>query len=124
VREKVALGAEILRLYVAVRIQLRRRPLPEVLARVRGRPSGSSRVMSPGRLARAVEMTLRLMPRDASCLVKSVVLVGLLARRSTPSTLVIGVLPGEELAAHAWVELPGGPLRGAVQRGYARLTEL
>jgi Transglutaminase-like superfamily len=53
---------------------------------------------------------------------RSLVLVSLLARRSLPATLVIGVLPGERFAAHAWVELSGRPLLPAGD--YERLVEL
>jgi Transglutaminase-like superfamily len=64
------------------------------------------------------------LPGDTRCLVRSVVLVGLLARRSVATTLVIGVLPGDRLRAHAWVELDGQALLDDGGSRYERLTEL
>ena len=64
------------------------------------------------------------LPADARCLVRSVVLVALLARRSVATTLVIGIQPGDRLKAHAWVELDGQALLPDGGRQYERLTEL
>jgi hypothetical protein len=44
------------------------------------------------------------------CLSQSLVLTRLLAARGLESRLVIGVVPGERFAAHAWVEHEGAPL--------------
>lgn len=123
-KARALLAAEILRVYVLVRFQLRRRSLPEVLETVRDFRVKENSSPGPARLGRAVELTLRPMPRDASCLVKSVVLVGMLARRSVPTSLVIGVRPGAQFAAHAWVELRDQPLIGGDPAEYQRLAEL
>jgi hypothetical protein len=74
------------------------------------------------RLGRAVQRTLRLLPTDSRCLIRSLVLTRLLARRSIPNTLVIGVRKTSEFEAHAWIEHDGQPILPAGD--YTRLTEL
>lgn len=74
------------------------------------------------RLGRAVLRTLRLLPTDSRCLIRSLVLTRLLARRSIPNTLVIGVRKTSEFEAHAWIEHDGQPILPAGE--YTRLTEL
>ena len=74
------------------------------------------------RLGRAVNRTLRLLPTDSRCLIQSLVLTRLLARRSIPSVLVIGVRHDPEFLAHAWVEHEGRPVLPAGP--YQRLTEI
>jgi hypothetical protein len=74
------------------------------------------------RLGRAVVKTLRLLPTDSRCLIRSLVLSRILTRRSIPHTLVIGVRKEPEFIAHAWVEHEGFPVLPAGE--YTRLTEL
>lgn len=74
------------------------------------------------RLGRAVGRTLKLLPSDSRCLIQSLVLTRLLARRSIPNVLVIGVRQAPEFQAHAWVEHEGRPILPA--GSYQRLTEL
>ena len=78
------------------------------------------------RLGRAVTRTLRLVPADSRCLMRSLVLTGLLARRGIDSSLVIGVRPEGEFGAHAWVEHDGRPLlpSGATPDGEATFERL
>jgi hypothetical protein len=76
------------------------------------------------RLGRAVVRTLAVLPADSRCLMRSLVLTGMLARRGSPGALVIGVKPGEVFGAHAWVELDGRPLLSAGNGEFARLVEL
>ena len=54
--------------------------------------------------------TLTALPADSRCLMSSLVLTRLLARRGIDSELVIAVEPGEQFGAHAWVEHDGSPL--------------
>jgi hypothetical protein len=120
--EKLRLVAEIAGAWLRARRLLRRRTLPETVALLR---AGGHAGRAPGhalRVASAVSRALPLMPADSRCLMRSLVLVSLLARRSVTATLVIGVLPGERFAAHAWVELAGRPLLPAGD--YDRLVEL
>ena len=134
-RRKLCLTAEVLAAYCRVRWWLWRHEVREVVALLRAwdpagaapceleRPAGEA-YASGLRLGRAVTRTLRLLPTDGRCLMRSLVLTGLLARRGISSTLVIGVLPGTKLAAHAWVEHGGRPLLDAGEPGYGRLVEL
>ena len=135
-RRKLRLTAEVLGAYCRVRWWLRQNELPEVVRRLRGwQPVGagaSGQAREPGeaeyesglRLGRAVVRTLRLLPTDGRCLMRSLVLTGLLARRGISSTLIIGVRPAPEFAAHAWVEHERRPLLPPGERGYGRLTEM
>ena len=105
---KIALVAEILTEYVPS-------------WRILGEPNVVEMVRA-ARLGRAVRRTLALLPTDSRCLIRSLVLTRLLARRSIPNTLVIGVRKTSEFEAHAWVEHAGQPILPAGD--YTRLTEL
>jgi hypothetical protein len=76
------------------------------------------------RLGYVVSSILRLLPTDSRCLMRSLVLTRLLARRGVPSTLIIGVSAAPEFAAHAWVELAGRPLLFSYGPAFSRLVEL
>ncbi|MFL5845918.1 MAG: lasso peptide biosynthesis B2 protein [Solirubrobacteraceae bacterium] len=118
---RARLLAEVLGVYARAWILLRRRPLPEALTALRAVP-GDAQAQDPRRLARAVTRTLRALPTDSRCLVESATLVGLLARRGVDSALVLGVRPGEDFAAHAWVEIGGRTLLPA--KDFERLAEM
>jgi hypothetical protein len=55
---------------------------------------------------------------------RSLVLVGLLARRGVSSSLVISARPGADFQAHAWVELHGRPLLTPAPVEHGRLVTL
>jgi hypothetical protein len=76
------------------------------------------------RLGRAVSKALSPLPFDSRCLVQSLVLTRMLARRGITAQLVIGVEPGPEFSAHAWVEADGVPLLPVDTTRYSRITEL
>lgn len=128
---KIRLAAEVISVYARVRwLLLRRVSLPLTLAGLRG---GSERADIPPsvasirvgfRLARIVNRTLGALPADSRCLVRSLVLVALLARREISSTLVIGVQVDPSFAAHAWVEAGDRPLLPTGGGRYTRLLEL
>ena len=131
-RQKLSLAFEILGSYARQRRRLRRSKLPDVLAELR-RPlanGGAERrelddQLTGIRLGRAVGRTLTPVP-DARCLLRSLVLVRLLARQGIQSRLVIGITSLPRFAAHAWVETGGTPLlptQGLVP-SYDRLIEL
>ena len=108
---KASLALEIVVAYVRIRYALRRADVRDVVARLRG---GSATAPQPpehvaARLARAVHKTLAFTPRKSRCLLQSLVLTQLLARRGITASVVIGVQPEGKFAAHAWVEL--GPHR-------------
>lgn len=129
---RILLVSEILMFYCRVRLRLLREQFPIALAQVRGttrQQAGSSSesavtYLRAARLARAVQRTLRLVPADARCLMQSLVLTGLLARRGIDTKLLIGVNPGDEFEAHAWVEYAGHALLPDSQGVYRVLAEL
>ncbi len=75
-------------------------------------------------LARTASLTLGLLPDDPRCLVRSLVLIELLARRGIAATLVIGTSAVADFRAHAWVELSGEPPLSSAGFGEGRLAEL
>ena len=121
---KLALAAEILRSYVRVRLTLRSSDFQSAVVALRSPDSLVDDGAEAERLGRAVSRTLRLLPTDSRCLMRSLVLTDVLARRGIPSSLVIGVTPGPEFAAHAWIEADGRPLLPALDEVYERLVEL
>ena len=130
--EKLRLSAEILVAYVRVRRRISARPLPELLAFLRGGvlDSGVPAALAAEehvtavRLGRATARALRRLPGDTRCLTQSLVLTALLARRGIGSRLVIAVSPGGTFAAHAWVEHGGVPVLPAEGAGYGELAAL
>jgi hypothetical protein len=76
------------------------------------------------RMASVVDRVCRPLPIDSRCLIQSLVLTSLLARRGVGTSLVIGVRGGEDFGAHAWVELAGRPLLPAGDGEFERLVEL
>jgi Transglutaminase-like superfamily len=127
---KIRLAAEILRTYARVRWLLRRHDLPAAVAALEaGGPAGAgvdggAALRIGRRLARSTCRCLAALPTDSRCLVRSLVLIALLARRGVASALVIGVRPGTDFAAHAWVERDDVPLLPTGDEAYARLVEL
>jgi Transglutaminase-like superfamily len=128
--DKARLGAEILGRYARVRLLLRRRNLPATVAAIEADlpdvPEAAAAVsLRVGiRLARPTSRLLASLPTDSRCLVRSLVLMALLARRGIASALVIAVRPGEDFAAHAWIEHGGTPLLPSGDGAYEKLLEL
>jgi hypothetical protein len=125
---RIRLVGEILAAYVRARRASTRLELPEALAVLRGAvvpttPS-STQLRAGLRLGHAVERTLSVLPSDSRCLVRSLILTQLLARRGIPASLVIGVAPGPDFAAHAWVECGGLALLPAGNPLYRELVRL
>lgn len=126
--ERARLGAEILLAYAVARRALRRAPIEVAVARMR---DGADPVRDPTaavaesrRLAAAVGRTLHLAPGDTRCLVRSLVMTRLLARRRVATTLVIGARTDPEFLAHAWVEQAGRPVLPPGDEGFRRLVEI
>lgn len=126
--EKAVLAAEILASYVRSRWWLARGDLPAALGRLRRARRKGVPVRDPTltgrRLGRAVVRTLSPLPTDSRCLMRSLVLTALLARRGIDSRLVLGVRRGETFMAHAWVEHGALPLLDPGEREFERLAEL
>ena len=124
---KAALAAEIVVAYVRSRRAVRHRELPAALVTLRT-VSGDEQPMvadaDPARLSRAVQRTLARVPARSRCLMWSLVLTRLLARRGVAGTVVIGVRPGADFGAHAWVEVGGRPVLPAGGTEFSRLVEL
>lgn len=131
---KARLASEILGAYVGVRRALRRESLPAVVRglRIPGELPGEHEGEHDGvdvdgrRLARAVVRTLEPLPLDSRCLMRSLVLLRVLARRGVSGALVIAVRPEERdrLDAHAWVEVGGQPLLAPAGADHGRLVTL
>jgi Transglutaminase-like superfamily len=131
--QKLRLGLEILITYLEVRVAIRRHPLPDVLVSLRRPPKSADRrrPLPDGRcdgerLGAAVTRALSPLPTNTLCLMQSLVLLRLLARRGGDAKLVIAVAPeeGVELSAHAWLESDRGPLLVPADDGYGRLVSL
>ena len=82
------------------------------------------RVLRSLRFGRAVMRVLRLLPTDSRCLMRSLVLTSMLARRGVYTKVVIGVRPAPSFAAHAWVEVDGHPLLPIGESTYDRLVDI
>ena len=131
-RQRLFLVAEILVTYCAVRWAIRGNDLPGAVARMRRdldesactTPVGIDRHGPASRLGYVVISVLRLLPTDSRCLMRSLVLTRLLARRGFSSSLIIGVSAAPEFAAHAWVEQGGRPLLPSYGQMFARMVEL
>ncbi len=127
--ERIRLAAEIVATYVQARRALRRAPIASVVASLR---SDSPFAIAPGadtleearHLGRAVTRTLTLLPGDTRCLVRSLVLTRLLARRGIQAKLVIGARAAPDFLAHAWVEHAGDPVLDPGDGSFGRLVEL
>lgn len=127
-REKAALAGEILAAYARVRWSLWRNDLRASvtnLRRVQPRRVTSGDATLLGRqLGSAVVRTLSVLPTDSRCLMRSLVLTRLLARREIDCRFVLGVRSGDEFKAHAWVERHDTPLLAPGDAGFERLLEL
>jgi hypothetical protein len=124
--EKAALTGEIVVSYLHVRWLMRRGDFRSALERVRRPParrSGGGTAFA-NRLGAIVEGRLGHLPGDTRCLMRSLVLLRLLARRGYKGTLVIGVEPDPAFLAHAWVELDGRSLLRPMHASDSRLVEL
>jgi hypothetical protein len=130
--QRIVLTLEILWTYCAVRWAIRGDDLPGAVARLRrdfdqahvATQAEDDRHGAASRLGYVVSSVLKLLPTDSRCLMRSLVLTRLLARRGVPSTLIIGVSAAPEFAAHAWVEHGGRPLLPSYGPMFARLVEL
>lgn len=126
---RIRLATEILVTYRRAKRAMRRTDIRAAIATVRAggraRPRpGPVATQEAVRLGRAVTRTLTALPLDDRCLAQSLVLTGLLARRQTPNTLVIGARPGADFGAHAWIEVDGVPVLATDDEEFPRLVEL
>jgi Transglutaminase-like superfamily len=129
--QKVALALEVLSAYRRARWSLRRTDLPRTLGRLRGDPPPPEPTALEGaerrealRLGSVARRVLEVGARDSRCLMQSLVLTSLLARRGLGSGLVIGVRNDTTFGAHAWVEVAGQPLLPPGGSAFERLVKL
>ena len=113
--ERVRLVAEVLATYLRVRRLVRDLELRDVVARLRNGTCQAS--LDPAavssaayRLASSVQRTIGPLPLDSRCLMRSLVLARMLARRGIDATVVVGVRVAPGFVAHAWVEYRGRAL--------------
>ena len=127
-RQKIVLGLEIVSAYSRARWLLWRTDLPTTVAALRAERQGTAGDAHPHRaglrLGRAIGKTLRHLPFDSRCLMRSLVLTSLLAQRGIDSSLVIAVTPEPDFRAHAWVEIGGEPLLDPAGPPFSRIVEL
>ena len=129
VARRALLGAEIVVAYAQARWRLRRRDLPTTLAELRSYPAdrrleGEQARAVAVRLAGASRRVMSLIPSDTRCLMRSLVMTRLLARRGVDTTLVLAVRTSDEFLAHAWVEVDGHPVLEPASKPFERLAEL
>jgi hypothetical protein len=125
---RLRLAAEVIVTYAQARWHLSRSDLSSTAAVLRERDA-ADRSVPPGlasrwhavRLAKAVLRVLDPLPIGSKCLMESLVLTAMLARRGIDSVLVVAVKSEPGFAAHAWVEhdqrplLPGGEFERLVE---------
>jgi hypothetical protein len=132
--EKIGLVSEIARAYLGVRIALRRRGIAGAVEWARRPADGGDatrRVMhnpsadlaAARRLASVTARALRDVPGDTRCLVRSLVLIRLLANRGVPGRLGLA-LRRSDPAAHAWVEVEGCRVGDPAPPGFVQVSTL
>jgi hypothetical protein len=130
-REKASLTLEIVATYARVTRRLRNTQLIPLVEDLRRRSPGRSAYGDPLaekaaaiRIGRAIGRIVRFLPGDSRCLVRSLVLTEILARRGVASTLIVGVAPAPKFQAHAWVEIDGVALLPSLEHIHERIVEL
>jgi hypothetical protein len=99
------LAVRVWRIYVRVRLALRRTQLP-ILLRELGPTTVRADRHPPALLGLAVHRSLQLGPLPPRCLTNSLVLYGLLREQGDNAEVAIGLPPdARDHAAYAWVEL-------------------
>jgi hypothetical protein len=126
---RARIAFEILVAYAQSHRALRRAPISTVVAGLRSRSSNTpASIRDPldeaCSLGWAVARMLAYFPGDTRCLVRSLVLTRLLAKRGIQAKLVIGASPSPEFLAHAWVEHEGHPVLDPGDESFGRLVEL
>lgn len=108
VSAKVGLAVRIWRCFLVVRWEMKRYPLPELVAKLGAPFSPTQGRHAPHQLSRAVHRCLRIRWFQSTCLMRSLVLYRLLREQGERAELVIGLPAGATThEAHAWVELNG-----------------
>jgi hypothetical protein len=123
-----AAAIEVLAAYVEVRLLLGRRGLPATVQAIRSRRAlagaGPDPVANAIRLANRVVRALAPVPADSRCLVRSLVVMRLLASRGISGRLILGVRTEPSFEAHAWVAVDGVEILPSGGEAFGRLAEL
>lgn len=126
-----SLIVEVLSVYARVRWLVLRRGPVEAVSALRGGlrehlvpDTDGLRKLRSLLFGRAVNRVLTALPTDSRCLMQSLVLTAMFARRGIYSSVVIGVRPDPAFAAHAWVEVDGRPILPSDEANYRRLVEI
>jgi hypothetical protein len=131
VTARAMLVIEVIGAYGQVRRCTRRLRLPDAVAQLRDvapatrQPALADPSTHGRRLGHVVTRILGMAPVRSTCLLRSLVLLRLLAARGVRADLVIAAQPSDTkpLDAHAWVELDGKPLL-APEPTFGRLLTL
>ena len=122
--EKVAIALEIAVVYPRVRWLLLRRGLRGAVTSLRGGLTAGPRSeadpakqVAAQRLGDVVRRVLEPLPFDSRCLMRSLVLTAMLARRGIFASVVVGVKTEPAFEAHAWVESGGVALLPSLDFG-------
>jgi hypothetical protein len=123
---RLQLAAEIVWTYLEVRRLMGRHDIVGVVAALRAGtddrlPPHAARRLAH-RLARPVWRTLAPLPLDSRCLMRSLVVLRMMARRGARCELSLGARTDSAFAAHAWVEHEGHPVLPTL--GYHTLTTI
>jgi hypothetical protein len=128
VRQKVRLVVEILGAYVPLAWLVRGNDL-RMMAAVARSPRPPVVSVPPGdaheaamRLGAIVQRVTELLPTDSRCLIQSLIVLRVLARRSIEAVIVVGVEVDGGFQAHAWVEHDAEPVLPS--GAFHRLVEL
>lgn len=123
---RLRLAAEVAWTYVEVRRLMARHDIVHVVAVLRAgshdRLDAETARRQAMRLGRPVWRTLSVLPADSRCLVRSLVVLRMMARRGARCDLSIGARAGDEFEAHAWVEHGGHAVLPTL--GYLPLTTI
>lgn len=96
------------RQFAVVVIGLRRRTLPELAQHLANSPQQGRRRYDARRVSEVADRALRLTPYEPRCVVRALVVYGLLHNQGDRPDLVIGLPPRPAAKnAHAWLEIDG-----------------
>lgn len=124
---RLALAIEVLRTYALARRLLATRPIADAVDELRAPavPRLPAEPGTPRRLSRATTLVVGRLPGENRCLIRSLVLLRLLARRDLEAILVLSAASdGDGLDAHAHIEHGGRPLLPPGGEGHATLARL
>ncbi|MGH3117190.1 MAG: lasso peptide biosynthesis B2 protein [Gaiellales bacterium] len=117
VRAKVSLAVRIWFWFLVVHLELRRHPLPRVIARLKT-ANESRAAIAPRTLGEIVVRALRVGRYQPRCLISTLVLYRLLAEQGDRGEVVIGLeAEARSKDAHAWIEIGGADVGPPPGRG-------